>query len=144
MKGFKSVFIISILSVVLLPACSSSSVGGLGSTMELINSLTNLGVSPNQAIGGVGALMNLAQGKLSADDFTKVAGAFPDLDNLMSQAEGLGAFTGQLTDMAGVENSFTNLGMETGMVNQFIPELTSFASNKGGEEVASLLSGAFK
>lgn len=143
MKNIKSLFASAILSVALLAACSSS-IGGLGSTMDLINSLGKLGVTPEQAIGGVGALMNLAQGKLSADDFSKVGGSIPNLDNLMKQAEGLGAFTGPLTSLAGVENSFEKLGMDKGKVSQFIPEVTNFASQKGGNEVANLLSGVLK
>ncbi len=143
MKNLKFLFVSAVLSLALLSACSSS-IGGLGSSMELINSLGKLGVTPDQAIGGVGALMNLAEGKLSADDFTKVAGAFPDLDNIMKQAEGLGAFTGPLSDMAGVESSFEKLGMDKSKVSEFIPEVSNFASQKGGKEVSDLLSGVFK
>jgi len=143
MKKIKYLFTVAILSVALLGACTSS-MGGLGSTMDLINSLSSLGISPEQAIGGVGALMNLVEGKLSAEDFAKVAGSIPNLNELMKQAEGLSAFTGPITDMAGVEQSFEMLGMDKGKVDQFIPEVTNFASKNGGEEVRSLLEGAFK
>jgi hypothetical protein len=143
MKSIKSLIVSAVLSVALLSACSSS-IGGLGSSMELINSLGKLGVTPDQAIGGVGALMNLAQGKLSADDFSKVAGSIPNLDQLMKQAEGLGAFTGPLTSMAGVESSFEKLGMDKSKVSEFVPEVTNFASKNGGQDVGNLLNGALK
>lgn len=143
MNKIKNLFVAAIFSIALISGCSSS-IGGLGSTMDLINSLGKLGVTPEQAIGGAGALMNLAQGKLSADDFSKVAGSIPNLDELMKQAEGLGAFTGQLTDMAGVENSFEKLGMDKSKVSEFVPEITNFASKNGGQEVGNLLSGVLK
>jgi hypothetical protein len=143
MKNVKKHFISLILVAALVTACSSS-MGGLGPTMDLVNSLTKLGVTPDQAIGGAGALLNLAQGQLSAENFTKVAEAIPNLNTLMEQAKGLGAFTGQLTDMTGVNTAFEKLGMDKSKVNQFIPEITGFASKNGGEEVGNLLSGVWK
>lgn len=143
MKNFKRLFISMILILALFSACSSS-MGGLGSTMDLVNSLGKLGVTPDQAIGGVGALMNLAQGNLSTENFTKVASAIPNLNQLMDQAKGLGAFTGPITDMAGVDAAFEKLGMDKGKVNQFIPEITDFATKNGGQEVGNLLAGALK
>jgi hypothetical protein len=132
-----------IFSIALLTACSSG-IGGLGSSMDLINSLGKLGVTPDQAIGGVGALMNLAQGKLSADDFKTVAGAIPNLDKIMKQTEGLGAITGPITSLSGVENSFEKLGMDKSKVTEFIPEITNFAAKSGGDEVGKLLGGVLK
>lgn len=143
MNKLKNVLIVMITSIALLSACSSN-VGDLGSTMELVNSLGKFGVTPQQAVGGIGALISLTKGKLSADDFTKVATAFPDVDNILKQAEGIGAVTGPITDMAGVDKSFEKLGMDKSLVDQFIPEVTSFATEKGGAEVGSLIASALK
>lgn len=143
MYKIKNLLVVFSFSIGLLSACSSS-IGGLGSTMDLINSLGKLGVTPEQAIGGAGALLNLAQGKLSADDFTKVAGSIPNLDELMKQAKDLGAITGPITSMAGVEDSFSKLGMNKDMVGKFVPEITNFVTKNGGAEVGNLLSSVLK
>ena len=141
MKKVQSALVAAILAIALLSSCSSSSVGG---ATELLGTLGKLGVSPDQAIGGLGSIMSLAQGKLNPADFTKVSKSIPGLDNVMKQATDLGAITGPLTSMAWVEQSFSKLGMNKDMVGKFVPEITKFATQNGGAEVGNLLSGVLK
>src|SRR4029450_1900875 len=54
---------------------------------ELVGQLVNeLGVTPAQAEGAAGTLFGVAKGKLSTDDFAKVAGAVPNMDGLLKAA----------------------------------------------------------
>jgi hypothetical protein len=55
---------------------------------------------------------------------------------LGSQAEGLG----QLVSLAG---GFSKLGLDRGMIGQFIPVVLSFVQGQGGEQVKGLLEGIF-
>ena len=52
--------------------------------VQLLSS--NLGVTKKQATGGAGSIFNLAKQNLSIEDFTKVAKAVPDIDNMMTAA----------------------------------------------------------
>jgi hypothetical protein len=141
MKKVQTVLVAAILAIALLSSCSSSGIGG---ATELLGTLGKLGVTPDQAIGGLGSIMSLAQGKLNPEDFTKVSKSIPGLDNIMKDATNMGAITGPITSMAGVEQSFSKLGMNKDMVGKFVPEITKFATQSGGAEVGNLLSGVLK
>ena len=140
MKKIKSFLAAAFLSILLLTSCSSN----IGGAMDLVNALGKLNISQDQAIGGLGALMSLAQGKLDPADFTKIANSIPGLDNIMKQAKDLGAITGPITSIAGVEDSFSKLGMNKDMIGKFVPEITNYVTKSGGAEVANLLSGVLK
>src|SRR5215203_4405431 len=54
---------------------------------ELVGMLTKeLSITPEQAIGGSGALFGLAKSKLTPEDFTKVADVVPGMDGLLKAA----------------------------------------------------------
>jgi hypothetical protein len=130
-------------------------------TMELVQLLTSqLGVTENQATGGAGALFGMAKGSLSETDFAKVAQAVPGVETLINAAPavtekksemsgqlggiagGLGALTKaaeSTSKLAAVAGQFSQLGMDQGMVSQFIPVILSFVNAKGGESVMKLL-----
>jgi hypothetical protein len=122
---------------------------------ELVGQLTNgLSVTPQQATGGAGALFGLAKSKLSPADFGKIAAVVPGMDSFLKAApstgggSGLSSLTGSLPGnvggLASAATSFQKLGLSPDMVGKFVPILTSFVQSKGGDNVASLLSGALK
>jgi len=124
--------------------------------MELVDALTGkLGITADQAMGGAGALFNLAKQKLSAEDFAKVAEAIPDVGTLIEKAPkgtGMKGSIGQVTSMlgdqgkalegvAGLGEAFSSLGLDADMVGKFVPVILDFAQTKGGDTVMSLLKG---
>jgi hypothetical protein len=124
---------------------------------ELVGRLTKeLSITPEQAIGGSGALFGLAKTRLKPEEFTKVADAVPGIDGLLKAApkpkQGsagmLGAMGGMLPGKAGglasVAGSFKSLGLSPGMAVKFVPIMAKFAEVKGGASVGNLLSGALK
>ena len=119
---------------------------------DLIGKLTKqLSITPEQAVGGAGSLFNLAKGKLTPDDFSKVAAAVPGMDGLLKAApssgaaSGLGALIpGGAGGLASVAGSFQKLGLSPDMVGKFVPVLTQHVQSTGGADVASLLAGALK
>jgi Protein of unknown function VcgC/VcgE (DUF2780) len=124
---------------------------------ELIGQLTKgLSISPEQAIGGSGALFGLAKTKLNADQFTKVANVVPGMDGLLKAAPkpndsaggGLSAMGAMIPGKAGgiasLAGSFKSLGLSPSMAAKFVPIMTKFVNVKGGTEVANLLSGVWK
>lgn len=142
MKRIKTLFVAAVLSSFIFTSCGSS-IPYLGPSMDMINGLTSLGISPEQAIGGVGALLTLTKGKLNPSDFLKVSGAIPYSNTLMKAAQDMGVPM-SITDLAGVSNVFKDLDMSPDMVGKMIPEVTKFAGKKGGEDVTNMLMGVLK
>jgi len=126
---------------------------------ELVGRLAEqLSITPEQAVGGSGALFGLAKTKLKPEDFGKVADAVPGMDGLLKAApkpkqEGgasgmLGAVSGMLPGKAGalasVAGSFKELGLSPNMAVKFVPIMTQFVKLKGGTGVSNLLAGVLK
>ncbi|MDJ0728415.1 MAG: DUF2780 domain-containing protein [Crocosphaera sp.] len=122
--------------------------------MDLIQLLTeNLGIQDSQAQGGAGLLFQLAKDKLGDDDFAKVAGYVPGIENMLSSAPQAGGMMGALGGLAsamggeaaGIGNlmslagGFSKLGLDSGMIAQFVPIILSFVQNQGGDEIKTLL-----
>jgi len=124
--------------------------------IQLLSS--NLGVTEKQATGGAGSIFNVAKQKLSADDFAQVAKAVPGIDNMMAAApkpksEGVTGMLGGASSLFGgsaasvdkaanLSGSFSQLGMNAGMVNKFTPIILDYVKSKGGEQTMKILQGA--
>ncbi len=122
---------------------------------ELISTLTSqLGITAPQASGGAGLLMKLARDRLSSGEFQQVASAIPGLDGLLQAApstEGGGmmgmlgkAMGGQAGDLAQLASGFSKLGLDPGMIQNFIPVIMGFVQQHGGASVAAILQNAMK
>ena len=122
---------------------SSTPATGLASN-PLISSLTSgLGVTSDQAVGGTGAMMGLAQNKLSPDQFSAVSNSIPGLGDITKAAGPLlgGA---NLSSVADVQGAFSKLGMSPDTVAKFAPVITSAVEKTAGPQVAGLFGGLFK
>ena len=125
---------------------------------ELVGRLTKeLSVTPEQAVGGAGALFGLAKSRLKPEDFTKVAGVVPGMDGLLKAApkpkqggaedalSTLGSvLPGKAGGLASVAGAFKSLGLPPETAIKFVPIMTKFVDLKGGAGVAKLLGGALK
>lgn len=121
---------------------------------ELIGQLVQqLGVQEGQAKGGAGLLLKLAQDKLGGD-FGKVAQAIPGAQDLIKGAPeaggaakllgGLasaigGGKAGGLADLASLASGFSQLKLDSGMIQKFVPVIIGFVQSKGGKDVVALL-----
>jgi hypothetical protein len=127
----------------------------------LVDLLTgNLGVTAPQAEGGAGAIFSYAKQKLTPGEFAKVAGAVPEMDSLLkaapqTQTSGLGKAIGGTSSMLGGEaakvgglatvgESFSKLGMQPDMVNQFVPTILQYVESTGGATTKNILAGVLK
>lgn len=134
---------------------------------ELVGKLAKeLSVTPEQAIGGAGALFGFAKTKLKPADFIKVAEVVPGMDGFLKAApkpkqegKGGGGTAGGAADMLGsvgsmlpgkagamasVAGAFNQLGMSPETAIKFVPIMTKFVDLKGGAGVAKILTGALK
>jgi hypothetical protein len=152
LKRFLGTFLLAVLVIGWGAFCPS-----YGEDMGLTGLLmSKLGVSNNQAQGGVGAIFQLAKSRLGTEDFGSVAKAVPAMDTLLGAApktkggtSGLGRLSsmlggkstslGGLADLAG---SFGQLGLSVDMVGKFIPIILDYVKGTGGSKVMNLLKGA--
>lgn len=110
----------------------------------LVSALTSgLGVSPEQAVGGTGAMMGLAQNKLSPDQFGSITSAVPGLGDITKAAGPLLGGT-SLSSLADVQGAFSKLGMSPETVSKFAPIIGEAISKGGSSQAASLFTGLFK
>ena len=127
--------------------------------MELLQMLTSqLGITEEQAQGGSGLLFKMAKEKLGSEDFSQVAGAVPDVENLISSApqsggiagvlgglaSSLGGGGGQLGNLASLAGGFKDLKLDSSMIGKFIPIVMAFVQSKGGDTVKTILEKVLK
>jgi hypothetical protein len=114
---------------------------------ELVGHLAkDLNITPAQAQGGAGALLGLAKSKLTADEFSKVGSALPNIDGLLKAAPAvtggggvLGNLGGAVGGLASLAGAFKALGLTPEMALKMAPSLLNFVKGKGAAEAAGLL-----
>jgi len=119
---------------------------------NLLNTLgSQLNITPEQAVGGAGAMLGLARNNLSTDDYGQLTKAVPGLDllagaNALSGLSGLGELLGNnsekssalsnalgnnVEDRNDLDSAFKALGMDTGMIGQFAPLILQYLGQQG-------------
>ena len=121
---------------------------------ELVGKLTKeLKVTPEQAMGGAGAIFGLAKSQLNPADFSKLAAFVPGMEGLLKAAptakggllDSLGSIApGGAGGLASVAGSFESLGLSPAMAGKFVPVLKNYIESKGGSNIAGLFAGALK
>lgn len=120
--------------------------------LELINSLSSLNLSPQQAVGGTGAMLDLAKNQLPGAQYSQLTQSVPGLDQLvgsngLQQLNGLGGLLGgsaakplsseataavsNVNNLQDLNKAFSALGMDGGMVQQFTPLLLQYFGTQG-------------
>ena len=134
--------------------------------MELIQQLiSNLGVDEGQAKGGAGLLFKMAKEQLAEGDFQQIASKLPGVSDLLGSAPdpnsggggvmgaiggiasalgGQSGNLGSLGTLASLAGGFSQLGLDSGMIGKFVPEVLSFAQKHGGDVVKGLLEKVLK
>ena len=118
---------------------------------NLLNTLgSELKVTPEQAVGGAGAMLGLARNNLSDADYSQLTKAVPGLDlisgaNALGGLNGLGELLGKnsestsalsnalgnVEDRNDLNSAFSALGMDTGMIGQFAPLILQYLGQQG-------------
>lgn len=106
--------------------------------------MNQLNINDDQAKGGVGSVLTLLKEKLSLKDFGKIAKLVPNAAKYMDSAKSLGAVSGPLKNAAGLNGALGKLGMDTDTTAKFVPTVTDFLGNAGGDKVKGLLAKALQ
>ena len=132
-----------VVATFLLSGCAEMQ--AMGGSDVLVNLLTSqLGVTSNQATGGVGSILSLAKEKLSGMDFNTLSKLIPGAETFMKAAKESGAVTGTIGDQAGLQSAFSRLGMGSDLVGKFSGVLSDFVGKAGGEPAKTLLASVLK
>ncbi|MCU0805976.1 MAG: DUF2780 domain-containing protein [Burkholderiales bacterium] len=126
-------------AAVLLAGCASMpSFSGDG----LMTSLTGRGLTTNQAAGGLGAVMSLAQSKLPAADFAALSKALPSSEKYLKVAQDLGLLRTPIRDIKQLNDAFATLGLDAGQARDLLGATSEYLTKTGGEPARSLLARA--
>jgi len=124
--------------------CATAGLPSGVTSNPLVGALTSgLGVSSEQAVGGTGAMMGLAQSKLSPEQFGSITSAVPGLGDV-TKAAGPLLGSSSLSSLAGVQGAFSKLGMSPETVGKFAPIIGDAISKGGGPQLAGLFTSLFK
>ena len=123
----------------------------------LLGDLSKLNVKPEQAAGGVGAMLSLAKNQLAPTDYSALTDKVPGINKLsgagaLGQLSQLGGLLGKsegvtpaatsavsnVANSAELDAAFKALGMDSGMVGQFAPIILKYL---GGQGVGTALLG---
>lgn len=105
-----------------------------GEAQQLMGELEGqLGVTETQAAGGTGALLQLAKSELGTDTMSSLTSNASGLSGLLGgEDDGLGgSLLSNISSMSGVESAFSALGMNAGMIQQFVPVIMEFLGSQG-------------
>ncbi|UJP04979.1 MAG: DUF2780 domain-containing protein [Nitrosomonas sp.] len=123
-------------------------------TIGLVDILEHrLGVSKQQAMGGAGAIFQLAQGKMTPDAFSAMARSVPGMDQMLGAAPPMSNLSSGLSSLMGDSNntlgsvaalaaSFQQLDLSPDMVGRFIPVVTNYVQQASGQVIAEMLQSA--
>jgi hypothetical protein len=150
----------SVLSAVGLGDDTSEQVTGPSADGLLDSVTSNLGVTSEQAKGGIAALVNYVKQNISEEQFAKLSAQIPGLDSVMQylpevEAVSKGGLSGlmdkaaeyseSLGDLNDLNKQFESLGLNTAMIKDYVDQAKSYLDTPEGEEAKQLLTdGLFK
>ncbi|MGR8981518.1 MAG: DUF2780 domain-containing protein [Gammaproteobacteria bacterium] len=112
-----------------------------------------LGVTPQQALGGAGAIFQAAKANMAPQAFSSLSQSVPGISDMLAAAPQvsqplsgaasvLGGASGTFNTMTSLASSFQQLNLSPSMVNQFIPVVVDYVRNASGQVTANLLQSA--
>ncbi|WP_372872875.1 DUF2780 domain-containing protein [Shewanella sp.] len=124
-----------------------------GQSSDLLGSLMSLGMSQDQAEGGMGALLKMAQGSLSGSEFSSLSNAIPGADKMLSAVPALDSgsgMSGLLSGLGGslgnslqgsalVYDAFEKLGISRELAAPMVNVAKSYLQANATEDTAGLL-----
>ncbi|MEZ8586669.1 DUF2780 domain-containing protein [Vibrio cyclitrophicus] len=96
-------------------------------TTPLADTVTNqASVTSDQAVGGIGSMLALAQNSLGTADNNELASLIPGMSTLESTG-----LTSVLNSQGAVESAFSGLGMDSSMISTFAPIILQALQSQG-------------
>ena len=128
-----------VLAAALAGACSTAT----SMSDPLVGALAKGGLTPQQAVGGAGALLGLAQTSLPPDQFSSISTGVGGADKYINQARNMTGETGPITGKSQVQGMFSKLGISPEQGTELSRNFSGFVDSKvggpAGEAVAGML-----
>lgn len=109
-------------------------------TNPILGSLSSLGVTPTQALGGSAALLGSAKNKMEMADFDKLLKDAPALDNVLDASYAVTP----LANKTPVAEQFKVLGMDASMIAPFKNTILDYAKTKTSPALVDALAAAMQ
>ncbi|WP_416306800.1 DUF2780 domain-containing protein [Neptunicella sp. SCSIO 80796] len=126
------------------------------STQDLLATMTtSLGVTNEQAEGGVASIMNYVKDNLSTSDFSQIGNALPGLSGIMDSVpdisnlasadklselmEQMGSYSDSLKAINEVKKQFEAMGLSSDMISRFVDQIQNYLNTPQGAEAKKLL-----
>jgi hypothetical protein len=141
-------FVFAAVSAPVLAGCSApigfnppaAGLNGMMSGMQRF-----MGTTANQTQASAGALLGLAQNKLSPADFAKLNTSLPGIGDLVTKGtSALGVSPSSLTSMSSVTSALAKLNVSPAQVNAMAGYMGNYLGGSGASSAASLLGGVLK
>ncbi len=121
---------------------------------ELFDSLSRqLGIDATQAQSGAAILFKAAQDKLGSDEFQKLLGGVPGLNDLLQQAPASGggllgglasALGGNAAILANLVSGFSKVGLSIDTARKFVPIVIDFLRKHVSPDVVAKIEAALR
>lgn len=131
--------------------------------MDLVGLIAQqLGLTQEQAQGGLGVIFRMVQEELDAADFAQVKQAIPNIQAMLDTAPkaaadgGLAGALGGIAKSLGLDNleglgklaavaeGFKKLGIDPKLVLQFVPKILEWVQKNGGPQLKVILEKVLK
>lgn len=128
----------------LIAGTAAALAGGCATTSSfagdpLMGSLTGAGLSTDQAAGGLGALMSLAESRLAPADYKSFTKLMPSSEKYLKVAQEAGVLTTPVKDIQGLNSAFKQLGLDPNQARGLLGSVSDFAGKQGGDAGRGLL-----
>jgi hypothetical protein len=108
----------------------------------LLSGLTSsLDLDAEQAGGGIGSILSLAENKLPAADYESLVGSIPGADKYIKMAKDAGVLTDPITDVGRLNSAMEKLGISQEASSALFSKLGDFVGTAGGSDIKSSLMG---
>jgi hypothetical protein len=129
-----------LLAAALTGACASAT----SMADPLIGALAKGGLSPQQAVGGAGALLGLAQTSLPADQFSSLSTGVGGADKYINQARNMTGETGPISGMPQVQAMFSKMGISPEQGAELTKNFGGFVGSKVGGPLGDAVTSVLK
>lgn len=108
----------------------------------LLGSLaSSLDMDAEQAGGGIGSILSLAQNKLPAADYESIAASLPGADKYLKMAKDAGVLTDPITDVGRLNSAMEKLGISSEASSALYSKLGDLVGTTAGGDLKDSLMG---
>jgi hypothetical protein len=129
----------------LLTACSTAPTTSTMTDKSKLGTLaSSLGISSEQAQGGLGSMLEVARQRLANEDYLRIVKYIPEADEYIGVARRLSVFEQASSTATALDAAFRTLGITPEQQQKFVAAVTEYLTKAGGPEVGHLMTGALR